>query len=236
MGLLVWSLGVLSLGPLSLQQLREWFAQCTRLWSGVAEAGDSASRDSGAGGVGVTCLGGAGVTAGAGGTKGAAAAGHGGARTRGTGAPGTGSVGGPGGGGAGAGDPGAVDPGARGARAGGDVFGGPSAGGTVRPRPYFAPLLQQSGGPTERCEPESRPTSRVRAIRTSRCVPRKRPPPVPNTHAMALRPSSVPLLVPLPPPSESSLPTVPHPESDLAHAASRAVSRLLSTVDTDPFF
>ncbi|CAI7891334.1 unnamed protein product [Closterium sp. NIES-54] len=91
--------------PLSLQQLREWFAQRTRLRSGAAGAGDSAAGDIGAGG--------AGVTAGAGGTGGAAAAGPGGARTRGTGAAGTGGVGG-----AGAGDP--TEPRAAGTRGAGD--------------------------------------------------------------------------------------------------------------------
>ncbi|CAI7760231.1 unnamed protein product [Closterium sp. NIES-54] len=53
---------------------------------------------------------------------------------------------------------------------------------------------------------------------------------------MALRPSSAPLRVPLPPPPESSLPAVPGPESDLAHPASPIVSRLLATVVTDPSF
>ncbi|CAI7854340.1 unnamed protein product [Closterium sp. NIES-53] len=51
---------------------------------------------------------------------------------------------------------------------------------------------------------------------------------------MALRPSSVPLLVPLPPPPESSLPTVP--ESDCTRAASPTVSSLLATFVTDPSF
>ncbi|CAI7905594.1 unnamed protein product [Closterium sp. NIES-54] len=51
---------------------------------------------------------------------------------------------------------------------------------------------------------------------------------------MALRPSSVPLRVPLPPPPESSLLAVPDPESDLARAASPTVSRLLASVVTDP--
>ncbi|CAI7849986.1 unnamed protein product [Closterium sp. NIES-54] len=157
--------------PLSPQQLREWFAQRTRLQSGAAGAGDPTARDTGAGG--------AGVTAGAGGTGGATAAGPRGAPTRGTGAAGPGSVGGagargvafgdpaePGGaraggtgaGGAGAGGAGAGDPraigaraggtgvggaGAGGAGAGGAVSGGTGAGGTVRPRSYFVPLLQQ---------------------------------------------------------------------------------------------
>ncbi|CAI7857451.1 unnamed protein product [Closterium sp. NIES-54] len=51
---------------------------------------------------------------------------------------------------------------------------------------------------------------------------------------MALRPSSVPQHVVLPEPPTSSLPHVPDPESDLAHAASRTVTRLLATVVTDP--
>ncbi|CAI7908259.1 unnamed protein product [Closterium sp. NIES-53] len=53
---------------------------------------------------------------------------------------------------------------------------------------------------------------------------------------MALRPSSVPLRVPLPPPPESSLPAIPDPESDLARATSPTVSPLLTTVVTDPSF
>ncbi|CAI7817433.1 unnamed protein product [Closterium sp. NIES-53] len=53
---------------------------------------------------------------------------------------------------------------------------------------------------------------------------------------MALRASSVPLRVPLPPPPESSLPAVPDPECDIAHAAYLTVPRLLATVVTDPSF
>ncbi|CAI5506306.1 unnamed protein product [Closterium sp. Naga37s-1] len=53
---------------------------------------------------------------------------------------------------------------------------------------------------------------------------------------MALRSSSVPLRVPLPPPPESSLPAIPDPESDLACAATPTVSRLLATVVSDPSF
>ncbi|CAI7927595.1 unnamed protein product [Closterium sp. NIES-54] len=133
---------------LSLQQLREWFVRRARLRSGATGAG-------GAGGTG--------VVAGAGDTGGAAATGPGGTRTRGTGADGTGGVegaevgdltksgatgadgagaGGAGVGGTGAAGTGAVDPGAGG------------VGGTVRPRQYFVPLLQQvlgtpsSTGPT----------------------------------------------------------------------------------------
>ncbi|CAI7879147.1 unnamed protein product [Closterium sp. NIES-54] len=255
--------------PLSPQQLREWFAQRTCLRSGAAIAGVSAAGDSGAGG--------AGVTAGAGGSGGAAAAGPGGARTGGTGAAGTGGVGGAGAGdptepgavrgggagavGAGAGGTGAGIAGAGGARAVDPGAGG--AGGTVQPRPYFVPLLQQVlgvpssldqsqpllqpasplpapspyteqiGSLAERREPASRPAS---PVRTGRRVPCPRPPPVPGTHAMTLRPSSVPLRVPLPPPPESSLFALLDPESDRARAASPTVSCLLATVVTDPSF
>ncbi|CAI7894749.1 unnamed protein product, partial [Closterium sp. NIES-53] len=54
-----------------------------------------------------------------------------------------------------------------------------------------------------RREPASRPVS---PVHTARRVPRSRPPPVYGMHAMTLRPSSVPLRVPLPAPPESSLP------------------------------
>ncbi|CAI7899656.1 unnamed protein product [Closterium sp. NIES-54] len=122
--------------PLSPQQLREWFAQRTRLRSGAAGAGDSAIRDTRAGGVGATRLGGAGVTGGAGGTGGAAAADPEGARIKDTGAVGTGSVGGAGAGGSGVGDlaesggAGAGGTSAGGAGAGGARAGDPGAGGT----------------------------------------------------------------------------------------------------------
>ncbi|CAI7879774.1 unnamed protein product [Closterium sp. NIES-54] len=237
-----------SLEPLSPQQLREWLVRRARLRSGATGAG--ATADSGAEG--------ARVTAGAGGTGGTAAAGPRGARTRGTGAAetgdGAGGIGagasgagarGTGAGGAGAGGAGAVNPRAGGAGDGGAC--GTGAGGTVWPRPYFVPLLQQpasplpapspytkqSGSLTERGEPASCPVS---TVRTTRRVPRLRPPPVPGTHAMALRPSSVPLRVPLPAPPESSLPEVPDPDSDRARAVRPAVSRLLATAVTDPSF
>ncbi|CAI7743008.1 unnamed protein product, partial [Closterium sp. NIES-53] len=90
-----------------------------------------------------------------------------------------------------------------------------------------------SAGLTERREPASRPVS---PVRTARRAPRSRPPPVQGTHTMALRPSSVPLCVPLPAPPESSLPEVPDPESDRARAASPTVARLLATAVTDPSF
>ncbi|CAI7868185.1 unnamed protein product [Closterium sp. NIES-53] len=107
--------------------------------SGAARGAESGahlrSRATGAGGAGDARGGGAGVTAGAGGTGGAATAGPGGDRTKGTGASGTGGVGDAGTGGYGAGGAGAggAGPGA----------GAVDTGGTVRPRPYFVPLLQQ---------------------------------------------------------------------------------------------
>ncbi|CAI7796780.1 unnamed protein product [Closterium sp. NIES-54] len=53
---------------------------------------------------------------------------------------------------------------------------------------------------------------------------------------MALRPSAVPLRVPLPAPPESSLPEAPDPVSDRARASSPNVARLLATAVTDPSF
>ncbi|CAI7866985.1 unnamed protein product [Closterium sp. NIES-53] len=160
-----------------------------------------------AGGARATGAGGAGVAARARGAGGAAAAGPGGARTRGAGAVGAGV------GGTGAGGTGAVDP---------------CAEGTVRPRPYFSKPSLQTASPllTERREP----------VRTVRRAPCSRPPPVPGTHAMALRPFSVPLRVPLPAPPMSPHPEVPDPESDCARAVSPAVSRLLATGVTDRSF
>ncbi|CAI7836742.1 unnamed protein product [Closterium sp. NIES-53] len=179
--------------------------------------------------------------AGAGGTGGTAAAGREGACTRGTGVAGTGGVGragagdptepgAAGAGGAGAVGAGAGSTGAGGARTGGAGAVDPGAGGargTVRPRPYFVPLLQQ------RREPASRPPS---PFRTRLRVPRPRPPPIPGTHTMVLRPSYVPLRVPLPTPLESSLLVVTDPKSDCARVASLTVSRLLATVVTEPSF
>ncbi|CAI7905876.1 unnamed protein product [Closterium sp. NIES-54] len=120
---------------LSTQKLREWLVQHACLRSGAA--GALATGDTGAGGTG-------GIAAaeledptdpGAGGAGGGGDAGAGGARARGTGA----------------GDAGAGRTGAGGTRAGGARVGGTrvvdpaagGAGGNVRPRPYFVPLLQQ---------------------------------------------------------------------------------------------
>ncbi|CAI7795905.1 unnamed protein product, partial [Closterium sp. NIES-53] len=139
--------------PLSTQQLHEWLVRRARLRSGAA----------GAGATGDTRAGGAGVTTGAGVTRGTLEtlrslellglealelealvlvleeleleALVGGAGAGGAGAGGTSA------GGAGARGAGAVDPRAGGVGAGG--AGGSGAKGTVRPRPYFVPLLQQ---------------------------------------------------------------------------------------------
>ncbi|CAI7928060.1 unnamed protein product, partial [Closterium sp. NIES-54] len=188
--------------------------------------------------------------------RGAAATHPGGARTRGTGAGGTSGVEGGGVVGPVAGGTGAAGAGVGGTGAGGTGAVDPcagGAGGTVRPQPYFVPLLQQSqpplqpasplpspspytvqsGGLTERREPASLP---VLPVCTARRAPRSRPPPVPSTHAMALRPSSVPQRVPLPGPPESSLPEVPDPESDRARAANPTVSCLLATAVIYPSF
>ncbi|CAI7827153.1 unnamed protein product, partial [Closterium sp. NIES-54] len=94
-------------------------------------------------------------------------------------------------------------------------------------------LELESGSLTERREPASHPLS---PVRTTCRIPCSCPPPVPDTHAMALRPSSVPLRIPLPAPLESSLPEVPDLESDRARAASPTVSRLLASAVTDPSF
>ncbi|CAI7742948.1 unnamed protein product [Closterium sp. NIES-53] len=231
---------------LSSQQLREWLLQREHCRSGAPGAGEPG--DPGAGGVA--------VTTGAGDPTEPAAAG-----AKGTGA-GVAGVGGPGVGGAGAAGAGAVDPGAGGA--GGtvqscpyfvpllqQVLGVPSS--TILPPPFLcpppdqsqpplqpasplpvpSPYTEQYGGLTERRKPASRPVS---PVRTARRAPCSRPPPVPGTHTMALRPSSVPLRVPLPALPESSLPEVPDPESDRARAASPTVARLLAAAVTDPSF
>ncbi|CAI7746530.1 unnamed protein product, partial [Closterium sp. NIES-53] len=168
LGLVVLSLGVLSLRVLSLGGAASEGAE-----SGASEPqGATSSGATGAGGAGAAGAGGAGVVAGAGVIGGTAVTGPGGARTRGTGAAGTGGVEGAGAGdptelgaasagGARAGGAGVGGPGAGGARAAGAGVGGsgtggvgaagvgavdPGAGGaegTVRPRPYFVPLLQQ---------------------------------------------------------------------------------------------
>ncbi|CAI7802881.1 unnamed protein product [Closterium sp. NIES-53] len=228
---------------LSPQQLHEWFVRHALLRSGAI----------GAGGAGAAGARGAGVAAGASGAGGAAATGPGGARTQGTGAAGTGCVEGTGVVGHGAGGAGAAGAEDNGTGAGrtGAVLGTSSSTGLTppllcplpdqsqpplqpsSPLPAPSPYTAQSGGLTERREPASRPVS---PVRTSRRAPRSRPPPFPGTHAMALRPSSVPPHVPLPAPPESSLLEVPDPESDRSRAIIPAVSPLLTTAVTDPSF
>ncbi|CAI7844030.1 unnamed protein product [Closterium sp. NIES-54] len=218
--------------PLSSEQLHEWLVRRAHRRSGAPGAGGA--RDTGAGG--------AAVNAGAGGTGGTTATGRGGARTSGTGAAGTGGArdptepGATRAGGAGVGGPCAGEAGATGVGVGGTGAGGAGAAGAgapASPQPAPSPYTEQSGGITERREPASHPVSRVH---TARRAPRLRPPPVPGTHAMALRPSSVPLRVPLPAPPESSFPKVLDPASDSARAASPTVSSLLASTLTHSSF
>ncbi|CAI7811806.1 unnamed protein product, partial [Closterium sp. NIES-53] len=106
----------------------------------------------------------------------------------------------------------------------------------VSPLPAPSPYAGPTGGLAEHCEPASRPASPVRTTSTSRRAPRSRPPAVPGMHQMTLRPSTAPLRVPLPSPPKSSLPVLADPASDSLRAASPTVTRLLSTVVTDPSF
>ncbi|CAI7806623.1 unnamed protein product [Closterium sp. NIES-54] len=219
---------------------------------GTATTGPGGARTRGTGAAGTGGVEGAGAgDLPESGATGAGGAGAGGARFGGTG------VGGPGVGGAGAGGARVVDPGGA-VRSRlyfvpllQQVLGTPSSTDITPPllcppRDQSQPPLQQasplpapshyteqSGGLTERREPASRPVS---LVRTARRAPRLRLPPVPGTHAMTLRPSSVPLRVPLPAPPESSLLEVPDLESDRARAVSPTVSRLLATAVTDPSF
>ncbi|CAI7851226.1 unnamed protein product, partial [Closterium sp. NIES-54] len=79
------------------------------------------------------------------------------------------------------------------------------------PPPTPAPYTVVTESLSESREPASRPLT---PVRTRRAV-RPRPPPVPGTHIMALRPSSIPQRVVLPSPPASSLPHVLDLESDL---------------------
>ncbi|CAI7776827.1 unnamed protein product [Closterium sp. NIES-54] len=209
---------------LSPHQLREWFVRRTRLWSGAAGAG------------------GTGVAAGAGVNGGPTTTGPGGARTRGSGAAGTGGVGGagagdlkesstPGAGGAGAGGVGVGGPGAGGTGIGGPGVGGAGAGGvgavapggTVHPRLYFVPLLQQVLG----------------APPSAALTPPLLCPP-PDQSQPPLQPAS-PLPTPSPYTEQSGGLTERHehascPVLHRARAASPTVSRLLATSVTDPSF
>ncbi|CAI5958407.1 unnamed protein product [Closterium sp. NIES-65] len=107
---------------------------------------------------------------------------------------------------------------------------------TGSPLPARSPYPEKTHSLTERREPASCPASPVRPVCIGHRVPCLRPHPVPGTHQMALRPSSVPLHVPLLSPPTSSLADEPDPESNLIPAASPTVTRLLATVVTDPSF
>ncbi|CAI5480398.1 unnamed protein product [Closterium sp. Yama58-4] len=203
---------------------------------GAGGAGATGAAD--AGDAGAAAAGGAGAAGAAGGAGAAGAGGEGAASSGGTATAGAGGAAGTGG----AGCPSATDHG--GARTSGAGAAGtssaadPGAGGTAQSRLFFAPPSPSSLPPPDTVlrQPASRLASPVRTIRTARRVPGPRPPPVPGVHTMALRPSSVPLRVPLPSPPASSLPDVPDPESDLVRAAHPTVTRLLATVVTDPSF
>ncbi|CAI7800940.1 unnamed protein product [Closterium sp. NIES-54] len=229
-----------ALQSLSPQQLREWFVRRACLRGGVTSAG-------GAGAAGAGVAGGSAATgprgARTGGTGAAGPGGVAGARAGDTTEPGAVGAGGAGAGGAGVGGPGTGGAGAAAAgvggtraRSAGTAGAGavdPGAGGTpASSLPAPSPYTEQSGGFTERREPASRPVS---PVRTAHRAPHSRPP-LSGTHAMTLRPSSVPLRVPLHAPPESSLPEVPDSDSDWARAASPIVSRFLATAVTYPSF
>ncbi|CAI7841482.1 unnamed protein product, partial [Closterium sp. NIES-53] len=203
--------GLVGASPrLSPQQLHEWLVWRARLWSEAPRAGGAG--DGGAGG--------AGVTAGAGGTGGTADAGSGGARTR-------------------------VEMALEALELEDQEFGAlarevlelqelelltmelesqpPLQPASSLPVPSYNTEL--FGGLTQHREPAS---CFVSPVRTACRAPRLRPPLFPGMHAMALRPSSVPLRVPclllLSPLFLRSLTLSP------------TVSRLLTTVVTDPSF
>ncbi|CAI7839180.1 unnamed protein product, partial [Closterium sp. NIES-54] len=220
--------------------------------AGVGPAGASGAASAGA-------VGGVGAGDGAAGASGAAGAGATGGVGAGVGASGAAGAGAAGGVGAGVGPAGVTGSaglaGVGAAGAGGAASTGAATGGTgavpvecpqpvksqsplqpVSPLPAPSPYAGPTGGLAERREPASRPASPVRTARTSCRAPRSRPPAVPGTHQMTLRPSIAPLRVPLPSPLESSLPVLADPASDSLRAASPTVTRLLSTVVTDPTF
>ncbi|CAI7907177.1 unnamed protein product, partial [Closterium sp. NIES-54] len=222
---------------LSLQQLREWLVWRARLWSGAT----------GVGGAGAAGGGGARVTVGAGVP--------GGSTTSSTRAAGSSGVGG-----AGAEVPtesraaGAGGSGAGGARAGGAGVGGTGAGGTgpggarafdprgtVQPRPYFVPLLQQVLGvpfstaltPPLLCPPRDQslpslqpaspqPSPSPYTEQTGGLTERREPASRPTSPVRTAR--HVPRPRPPPVPSTYTLTNSP------------TVSRLLASAVTDPSF
>ncbi|CAI7830705.1 unnamed protein product [Closterium sp. NIES-53] len=143
---------------------------------------------------------------------------------------------------AGAGGTAATRLGGAGVTAGAGNIGGAGDAGPGGARTRDSPLLapspcdKQADLFNKRREPDSHPALSVCAVCTGHRIPGPRLAPVPGTHIMALRPSSVPIRVPLPPPPRSSLPTGPDPKSDLAHATSPTVPRLLATVVIGPLF
>ncbi|CAI7743194.1 unnamed protein product [Closterium sp. NIES-54] len=243
---------------LSSQELRQWFARrwgrATGAGGTTATTGSSGTGATGsagpgaAGAIGVGAAGGvdAGGSADAGTSEGAGAGAAGAGGATGAGAP--------------AGSPGAVPAGSGGAPRPRPYFvllleqvlGLPPSPGPappfecpqpvqsqsllqpVSPLPAASPYTGPTGGLVERRAYSSRPASPARPACTSRRTSRPRPPAVPCTHQMALRPSTAPLLVPLPSPITSSLPAFPDPESDSLRAASPTVARFLATVVTDP--
>ncbi|CAI7871921.1 unnamed protein product [Closterium sp. NIES-54] len=98
-----------------------------------------------------------------------------------------------------------------------------------------SPPTPRHGSSTTRARRRERET-RVSTPVCSRHIARPCPHAVPDTHGMALCPSSIPQRVVLPEPPASSLPHVPDRESDLARAASPTITGLLATVVTDPDF
>ncbi|CAI6009886.1 unnamed protein product [Closterium sp. NIES-65] len=230
---------------LSLQELREWFY---RRWSRAARAGGTTI----AAGPGGSCPGGFGA-AGTGSPAGGTARAAGGTRSDGpagvgatgaAGAVGAGAAGGVGAGGsAGAGASqgagvGAV--GARGAAGVGAAVGGTGAvpagsGITLRPRPYFVPLLEQVLGLPPSTGPAP-PLACPHLIQLRSQLQPASPLPAPSPYTCPTgglperrEPASRPV-------SRSSLPTLTDPESDSLRAASPSVTRLLATVVTNPSF
>ncbi|CAI7807527.1 unnamed protein product [Closterium sp. NIES-53] len=222
---------------LSSQQLREWLVQRAHRHSGAPGAGGTG--DPGAGGTATTGHGGARtVGAGATGTGGVGCVGAGdptepGAAGAGGAGAGVAGVGGASAGGAGTTGAGAVDPGAGG------------AGGTVRPRPYFVPLLQQVLGvpsstdlpPPFLCPPPDQPQPPLQPAS---------PLPVPSPYTEqsgGLTEQREPVSCPVSPVGtarpapRSRAPPVPGTHTiELPHVASPTVARLLATTVTYPSF
>ncbi|CAI5480329.1 unnamed protein product [Closterium sp. Yama58-4] len=219
--------------------------------TGAAGAGGTAGPggaavDPGVGDPGVGGAGSGGAAAGGAGTGGAGAGGSGaagGTGAGGAGAGGSGAAGGAGTGGAGAGGSGAAGgagAGAKGSGAAGGA-GATGAGGTAQPRLFFAPPSPSSLPPPDSV------LRQVLSLPSSTGLPLQPGSPLPapspyteQTGGLAERrePASRPVSprVPLPSPPASSLPDVPDPESDWVRAAHPTVTRLLTTVVTDPSF